>query len=276
MPTEEYYKLTSFILFKKEWSNLNKEVTTPSDEFLYWLIGFTEGDGCFLVNKRKELAFILIQGKDNVNLQHTIKNTLLKGNIIKQGPRVYRLIIQKKDSIRLILLLFNGNIIQPSRKIQFNQFLLSYNSKSLEPITYLISKTSVSLNNPWQLGFTEAEGCFTISLLSNSNAFRTRYIISQKGDINIPVFSEILLLFNVGTLEGHSKKDNYNYIVSGIDNISKIYYYFDKYPFIGIKGLSYQAFKILNTRLANKEHLNPETRKELVQLSHNINRKQSK
>jgi hypothetical protein len=48
------------------------------------------------------------------------------------------------------------------------------------------------------LGFVEAEGCFTISLLSNSNAFRTRFILSQKGDLNLPVLSSLIQLFGVG------------------------------------------------------------------------------
>ncbi len=114
------------------------------------------------------------------------------GNIIKQGPRVYRLIIQRKDHLRLLIHLFNGNLILPSRKIQFNLFLLAYNNKSLIPIEYIISHNSLSLKNPWILGFTEAEGCFTVSILKNSNAFKTRYILTQKGDINIPILAEIL------------------------------------------------------------------------------------
>lgn len=271
--------LTSIILnpqftrFKNEWSKSFIDSPVPSDEFLYWLIGFAEGDGCFLVNNRKELSFILVQGKENVALLTHIKDIQKKGNIIKQGPRVYRLIIQKKDHLRLIIHLFNGNLFLPSRKIQFNLFLLAYNNKSLVPIEYIISHNTLSLDNSWILGFTEAEGCFTISLLNNSNAFKTRFILTQKGDVNLPIFAQILQLFNTGTIEGHSKKDKYSYIVSGLKNVSLLYNYFDKFKFLGIKGESYLAFKNLNKRLTNKEHLNMEFRNELIFLSHNINRK---
>lgn len=263
----------NFSRFKNQWSISFKDSPFPSDEFLYWLIGFSEGDGCFLVNNRKELSFILVQGKDNVALLYHIKDTQKKGNIIKQGPRVYRLIIQKKDHLLLIIHLFNGNLILPSRKILFNKFLLAFNSNYLVPIQYILSHNSLSLNNSWLLGFTEAEGCFTISILNNSNAFKTRFILTQKGDINLPIFAEILQLFNTGTIEGHSKKDNYSYIVSGLKNVSLLYFYFDKFKFLGIKGESYLAFKYLNLRLTNKEHLNMELRNELIYLSHNINRK---
>ena len=264
--------LTQFLIFKKEWQKIFPNLNLPESNFLYWLIGFTEGDGCFLVNNRRELSFILTQGAINVNLLYLIQKNLNMGNIIKQGPRVFRFVINKKEHIRLIILLFNGNIILPSRKTQFNQFLIAYNQKNI-PIDYILNNSTISLDNPWLLGFTEAEGCFTISLLNNSLAYRTRFILSQKGDINVPILSSLIQLFSSGTIEAHSKKDNYSFIISGISNIQNIYSYFDKFPFLGIKGDSYLAFKNLNSRIINKEHLDLSIRKELVFLSHNINRK---
>lgn len=183
--------LTQFLIFKKEWQKIFPNFNLPESNFLYWLIGFTEGDGCFLVNNRRELSFILTQGSLNVNLLYLIQKNLNMGNVIKQGPRVFRLVINKKEHIRLIILLFNGNIILPSRKTQFNQFLIAYNQKNI-PIDYIINNSIISLDNPWLLGFTEAEGCFTISLLNNSLAYRTRFILSQKGDINVPILSSLI------------------------------------------------------------------------------------
>lgn len=265
--------MTQFLIFQNEWKKTNPGIDVPDSSFLYWLIGFTEGDGCFLVNNRRELSLILIQGALNKGLLELIQKKLNMGRILKQGPRVYRLIIEKKEHLRLIILLFNGNLILPTRKTQFNKFLIAYNNK-YEPIQYIINNHSfISLDNAWLLGFTEAEGCFTISLLSNSLAFRTRYILSQKGDINVPILSSLISLFNTGHLEAHSKKDNFSFIVSGLSNVELLYSYFDKFPFLGIKGDSYLAFKSLNNRLKNKEHLNLDLRKELVLLSHNINRK---
>jgi hypothetical protein len=171
------------------------------------------------------------------------------GNILKQGPRVHRLIIHKKEHIELIILLFNGNIILPTRKIQFHKFITAYNNKNNNStIEYISSHLLPSLDNEWITGFTEAEGCFTISLLKNSLAFHTRFILSQKGDINLPILSSFISLFNIGRLEGHSIKDNYNYIVTGLNNMKAIYNYFDNNPLKGIKLNSYLAFKDLNNR----------------------------
>lgn len=267
------FNFTSFkkglSLYYKE-NNINKEI--PSDEFLTWLIGFSEGDGCFTVNNRKELSFILTQGQSNLILLEGIRNTLNLGHILKQGPRVYRLIIQKREEITLIILLFNGNIVLPSRKIQFNKFLIVYNSKiKNNEILYINGKIKPSYNNLWILGFTEAEGCFTVSLLSN--AFRIRYIVSQKGDINLPILSEFINIFKTGYIEGHSNKGNYSFIVSSFKNIELIYPYFDKNisHFMGIKKDSYLKFKELNQLIKNKQHLDPKCRPLLVKLAQEIN-----
>lgn len=269
--------LFQFLPFKTQWVKYPKNagLPVPDDKFLSWLVGFTEGDGCFSVNHRKEVSFILIQGVDNVDILHKIKNTLNMGSIIKQGPRVYRLIVNVREDIRLLILLFNGNIILPSRKSQFHLFLTAFNAlkRNNEPISYLTSNLKPTLDDLWLLGFTEAEGCFTVSLLSNSTAFRTRYIVTQKGDINLPILSHLITLFNTGHIEGHSNKDNYSFIVSGLKNINNIYGYFDLNldNFLGIKKLSYLKFKDLNNKLSQGLHLNEDTRKELKLLSILIN-----
>lgn len=274
---QHLFSTIPFISFKNKFKILFPDQCIPSDDFLYWLIGFTEGDGCFAINHRKELSFIITQGVNNKNVLLIIQKNLNMGSILKQGKRVYRFIVCKKQYIELIVLLFNGNILLPSRKIQFNKFLCIYNNKPQTSNIIYISSQAVSsflnsyLQTTWLLGFTEAEGCFTISLLQNSNAFRVRFILSQKGDINLPVLSNLLLFFNTGKIEGHSAKDNYNYIVSGLKNINKIFPYFDKYDFLGIKGTSYKLFKILIRNLENKDHLCAEKRKSLVIKCENIN-----
>lgn len=90
----------------------------------------------------------------------------------------------------------------------------------------------------------------------------------------MPILSKLILLFNTGKIEGHSKKENYSFIVSGLSDITKIYPYFDKNlsNFIGIKKNSYIAFKNLNNKLKEGLHLDFNYRKELVILSQSINK----
>nr|QYC94405.1 putative LAGLIDADG homing endonuclease [Oedogonium sp. 1_circle_61917] len=260
---------------KKTNGDTYNSVTPPSDDFLYWLIGFTEGDGHFGINKRKDLSFVITQGEKGKDILDKIKETLGFGTVIKQGPRVYRFIVRKKEELRLIIFLFNGNIVLPSRKKQFNLFINEYNKKKkVEVINYINSNNFIpSLSNTWILGFTEAEGCFTISLLKNSNAFRIRFILAQKGAENLPILSKFILLFGIGRIEGHSYKDNYGYIISGLSNIEKIFVYFDKYldSFLGPKKKSYLLFKKIYLDLKEKKHLNKTERILLIDLCKQIN-----
>jgi len=245
-----------------------------NDEFLYWFIGFTEGDGSFVKTSRNELNFVIVQGKANVEILYKIQKSLGFGQVLKQNERVYRYIVRRKIELMLIILLFNGNIVLPSRKAQFAIFLQTYNIRPFSStIPYSNNKNMPSLYNTWFLGFVEAEGCFSISLLSNSNAFRTRFMVAQKGDINLPVLSTLAVIFQCGIVSGHHKKDNYEYVVSGLLNVVKIYDYFDKYinQFLGIKKISYLKFKALNYELSNRSHLLPNKRPLLVKLSQEIN-----
>lgn len=302
---QHLFSSVHYLPFATQWRKHFDEDSLPNDTFLSWFIGFTEGDGCFAVNPRGELSFIITQGIANKEVLLHIQRTLHMGHVILQGKRVYRFIVHKRAHIELLIHLFNGNLVLPSRKIQLCRFIAAFNAKKkalqccpllrpapssrpiaskqsgiatpdtpLASLAYQSSSKLPSLDNLWLLGFTEAEGCFTISFLSNSSkAYRTRFILSQKGDINLPVLSHLLFIFNTGTIEGHSKKDNYQFVVSGLKNVRQLYDYFDKNLacFMGIKKESYLAFKKLNDLIQEGLHLKEDSRSQLVALSQRVN-----
>lgn len=276
--------LTPFTVFKaklKEYHlknlNANKAKEIIDDKFLYWLIGFTEGDGCFCVTKRNDLNYILIQGDQNKKVLDKIQFILGLGQVIKQGPFVWRLIIQKKDEIELIIHLFNGNLVLPARKVQFNKFIEAFNLKKINskgtPIGYINAPNLPRFDNTWLLGFVEAEGCFSVSFLKDSKTYRTRFIVSQKGDNNLPILSHLLLIFKGGMIDGNHKKDFYNFVLNGIVNVVLCYDYFDENLeyFQGIKKIAYLKFKKLNESISNKEHLDPNLLSDLIRMSDDIN-----
>jgi hypothetical protein len=82
-----------------------------------------------------------------------IKDTLNFGKVIKQGKLTYRFIIEQKLLIELIILIFNGNMLLPSRIRRFKNFLETYNKKAikgkiiLSPIDFIKSKNEPSFNN---------------------------------------------------------------------------------------------------------------------------------
>jgi hypothetical protein len=67
------------------------------------LIGFTEGDGSFIVTSRNDLNFVVVAGVENKAILNSIKEKLGFGHVIKQNERVYRFIVRKKEEIELIV-----------------------------------------------------------------------------------------------------------------------------------------------------------------------------
>jgi len=109
--------------------------------------------------------------------------------------------------------------------------------------------------------------------LKNSPAYRIRYIVCQKGVENLVILSQFITLFGTGIVTGHSQKENYCYIVSSLNNIAKIFPYFDANleNFIGIKKTSYIKFKEMHKSLIEKKHLDISLRTSLVSLCKDIN-----
>jgi LAGLIDADG endonuclease len=152
IPMSQEFK---FDKFKNQYKQLYPNNEVPRNEFLIWFIGFTEGDGSFVISKtRNVLQFVISQSIKDPTILDFIKKELGFGQVIKQGKRVLRFIVQDINNIYLIILLFNGNIILPSRKKNFKDFLDNFNDKinkkkikEKEIINFQMSEILPSLNN---------------------------------------------------------------------------------------------------------------------------------
>lgn len=143
--------------FKKQYTkHYDKKI--PSNDFLTWFIGFTEGDGSFVIPKtQKNLQFVVTQSTEDIAILNYIQDNLGFGKVIKQGERTSRYIVQDLTNLHLIILLFNGNLILPTRKKIFKDFLdvfngkvikgSSYRNKSLESVEIQKSEILPNLNN---------------------------------------------------------------------------------------------------------------------------------
>src|SRR6266487_4797660 len=64
--SSEYIETFNFSLFKEKYNNyFQNSKKLPSDEFLTWLIGFTEGDGSFVITNRNDLIFVITQATND-------------------------------------------------------------------------------------------------------------------------------------------------------------------------------------------------------------------
>lgn len=278
---------SQFDNFKRSFNKYHNNLkTVPSDNFLYWFIGFTEGDGSFVINHRNDTTFIITQGEANHQILYNIRQFQGFGSVIKQAPTVWRYKVEKRSELEMLQHIFNGNIIIPHRRYQFQKFLEIYNSKVEKAlfkrrdtnktaipvlIPFITNKNQVQLDNTWLQGFIEAEGCFSISMSERS--YNISFSIYQKGENNFPFYSTLILLFGVGYIVKHSKNDIFGYSIGSTRAVVNIFPYFDKYinSFQGKKRQSYQKFKELIQKIQNKDHLDITKKDSLKKMANSIN-----
>ncbi len=238
----------------------------PSKEFLDWFVGFFEGDGSIInFSRPNSFGLVVTQHREDNAILYYIKDTLGFGLVTSQSKNVDRFVVQSIKDYYLMLLMLNGNIVLPYRKQvfktsldKFNKRLQTSNKGVYVPfIQYKDFNLLPQLDNYWLTGFTDAEGCFTISFIlpkgGRNYHHRITYLVTQKHEINLPILSHLIVLFGKGTIEPHSQKGNYSYLVKGL-NVQAVFDYFDNYK-LKTKVNSYNKWKALVIRLANKEHL---------------------
>jgi hypothetical protein len=168
-----------------------REVFTLKDNlFKFWFIGFSEGDGSFIINKDGYLEFKVTQSSKDAQILFYIKKCLgfglVRAQDIKNNTHCFR--VRDREGLYKIISIFNGNIFLETRKQQFQLFLNAYNNRYKENITYLEPDFKPTLKDGWLSGFTDAEGCFTCSVLKDidlprkTSMVRLRYILSQKSN----------------------------------------------------------------------------------------------
>lgn len=249
----------------------------PSSNFLNWFIGFTEGEGSFIVNNRGDLAFVIVQSTSDIQVLYYIKETLGFGKVIPQSMKTSRYVTQSKREIEIIISIFNGNIILPTRKKQLDKFITGFNIWSakgnikLEPIRFKDNYVKPSLNDSWLSGFTDAEGCFTCSI-GDRKGYSYNYNIAQKGEDNIIILEHIKSLFKAGKVFNHFVKNVFEYRISGVKACSNIFPYFNKYVLLTKKSLSYTLWKQIYTDLYNKQHLCADNRLIMIEKARMINK----
>lgn len=281
-------KMFEFEAFFTEYPKMYAENRLPDVEFLQWLIGFTEGEGCFSVAKRGDLSFVITQSSEDVKILNYVKNNLGFGKVIKQSIKgnTHRFVVQDMVHLKLISLLFNGNMVFPTRTTRFLTFLSSLNEKLLKkglPVIVPIYATVLpSLTDCWLAGITDGEGSFTCSILGNSpSAYRFRYILTQKHDANKNILDHIINLFcelgAKGAVVPHSAEGVWEVRVNGVKNCKGLFKYFDEYTLKTNKAASYLKWKTICSRLEKKDHLDSIMRVEMAnlckQINHNNNNK---
>lgn len=283
------------------------------DEWFEWFIGFSEADGSFVVTRREDCEFVITQYEPNIRVLEEIKEVFGFGSVIIQSKRldrsvhkgkgakeaVYRWVVRDVRSLRVVISLFNnGNLVLPIKKARFKDFCSKFvvkldrvlknkpgkfGPKGTNPVKEIIinipeGDTFFSKEDGWLSGFTDGDGSFSLSFLSNSIDFRLRYCIgapihsSNYMESTKYVIDHIKREFfnDVGSCRLESKKggkDYYEYRINGVKNCSLVYDYFDSFsPKCSSKLAMYLLHKIMREKIVAKDHLNIKKRNEMIVL----------
>lgn len=102
-------KSFDFTFFYSKFSEYYPNLKQPSHQFLEWLIGFSEGEGSFILAKRGDLAFVITQSTIDIKSLNYIKAAKPGfGQVIKQSVKqnTHRFVIQDFKNLYLICILF--------------------------------------------------------------------------------------------------------------------------------------------------------------------------
>lgn len=233
------------------------EAININNKFKWWFIGFTEGDGSFIINKNGYLEFKITQSSVDAQILFYIKKFLGFGSVSVQDKKnkTHHFRVRDKENLYKLIQIFNGNIITNYKLNQFKLWVDAYNKAYKTNINIINNKHELTLTNGWLAGFTDAEGCFTSSMSVSQKTGKSittvRYVISQKDDIE---FSTDLAIKIKGYVTHVKSYNGYNTVVN-FGKLNVILTYLKNYPLKTKKYISYTRWLKIYELVKNKKHL---------------------
>lgn len=265
-----------------------------------WLSGFFDSIGSINLDQdstnSKNLLFTLPH-RNNLLL------TLLKelyGGSLEVSKEKYTWIVNKTHEIKELLDYFNKCPSRSSKHIQlkaikkylelkylkanlagpntilgktWSKFLIKFNSRSYSTSNV---KQLTPLNPYWITGFSDAEGCFSISFKKTKSS-KVGYYIRPSFIIHLDakdysLLEKIKLYFGVGYIS-KGDKNTFYYGVSSLSDLNEIIIpHFLKYHLITQKQIDFKLFKHVIDLINLKEHLTLEGIIKIVSIRSSINK----
>ena len=275
---ETSFKFTSFRVY---YNTLFKNSEHLSDDWLTWFIGFVEGDGAIQTyGEGKRVRFVLTQKESAIlyNIQHK-----LDIGVVRHFPKgksginndFYRLMVDDPSHILLLAFLFNGNLACAARIQQLALWFNALNNRfGSETIKLNNTTVLITLQDAWLSGFTDAEGCFNVSITANSrytlgHVIKMRYLLDQKDNL---ILNKICELFKFGKVTLRSGTDNvYRYTATGFKPLNDVISYFKLFPLHTKKAISFEKWLTVHYQVSNKLHLTDEGLAQVKILQKQIN-----
>lgn len=214
--------------------------------FFSWLIGLTEGDGSFIKNKNGYLKFKITQSSEDVQILYLIQDQLGFGyvSVKDKNQKTHHYRVRKKEHLLFLIHLFNGSLLTEKAKIRFKNWVCAFNQKYKAKIVlkHPLKWTSPNLKNSWLCGFTDAEGCFNVTLINRFKTYiqvQVRFILSQKGELEI--LNKFTKLFG-GKISYLKSYNGFNMTVNLL-KLQTVIEYFERHPLKTRKEKTFQYWK---------------------------------
>lgn len=244
--------------------NLVKHKNKIDQDFLEWFVGFTEGDGTFIVSKDR--LFFIINQKEERILYH-IRTSLGFGSV--STYKTYsRFVVADRENVDRLISIFNGNLVLNKTNARFLSWLQARNRYRTEEIEHLNRNELVSCaDNAWLSGFIDAEGCFNAARINDVRytlgfRVRLRFIIDQK-DSSVGTIGDersVLLLvkdfLQSGVISRRKPVEGmYRFTSTSIFSHELLVQYLSRYRLRTLKRVSFLRFSSLLRYIKNRDSL---------------------
>ena len=226
--------------------------------FLQWFVGFSEGNGSFIVSKDR-LFFIINQKEEKI--LHNIRTKLGFGKV--STYKAYsRFIVADKDNIERLIHLFNGNLVVDKTNSQFVSWVNNWNSSCKEDQRVEVLDPSNPLtfqHNSWLSGLIDAEGSFNAVQTKDfrySLGWRLclRFLVDQKQEKWL--LEELRSFLGSGVVTRRKEVDNvWRFVSTSITSHEVIINYLNKHPLRTRKKVSFLRFASLLRYIKTKPEL---------------------
>lgn len=127
-----------------------------------WIVGFVDAEGYFGASNNETFYFVIYQNQQSINVLYHIKKFFKCGSVFKAGQNMKKYEVSSKNHLKNIIIpFFQKWPLKTSKKKCFEIFV-----KKVNPTLRLKHVENSDLNIYWLIGFIDAEGCFTCSIIN--------------------------------------------------------------------------------------------------------------
>jgi hypothetical protein len=163
-----------------------------------------------------------------------------------------------------ILSLINGKLVSNPK---YNQLIIhnynkDYNYNILPP------SNIISLDNHWLAGFTQADGCFHISVIKNKTHktgfnVKLEYSLKQNDHIPLQLLYDLIKMGNIS----YYNSGIWCYKSSGFKTVELFINYFDKYNLFAGKYVDFLKFRKVYIMIIKGKHLEEKGIKKIISIA---------